>query len=337
MFDNQLLIVSADLGRRAILLGPPLFFRAQFYSASINLALAVLLIGLTYRLGALAYDRIVALLAAALLAVNPVDLLTSQRIWADELLASCFALSALLIVRGMRSRSSGHLLVSGLACGLAIVTKGTGLFLLGINGIFIASSSLLFSTGLSAREKILFAVRAEIMFCLGALPFAFAWHGLVYAHYGTPIYLPKQEGITEVSAWFHELNQRNRAGQLYYFVELFPVFVLFYLEVARQLFGRSVTLERVYLILLPLGCIALLIWTNAREERYLLPAYPMIAVLAAAGLCRVVRGIARLRIRRWQTNVALGLVVCAILVVVSFNVVYGLGVAWSNTGLFPIR
>ena len=335
--DERYPIVQRNLGWGALKIRPFLFLQVQFYAVWINFALALVLVALTYRLGALAYDRTVGLIAAAFIALNPVDLLSSQRVWADELLTCLFAGSAILLIRGFQMRSLGRLVAAGVCCGLAITTKGTGLFLLAISAAALAIAPMLFVRDESARERVRFGTKAAAAFVVGALPFALAWHGLMYAHYGTPLYMPQQEGIATANEWYRALAERNRLGQLYYFVTLFPAFAFFYIEAGRQLIRRAFTFERLYLIALPLGCAALLIYTNAREERYLLPAYSMIAVVAAAGLHRTLSSFGTLRIQLWQQRAIAAALIAVVLVTSLLAADRGLTLVMSNGIIFPIR
>ena len=335
--DNLFLLVRTDGGWNAIKTLSFAILQLQFYAVWINYALSLLLVFLTFCIGHSVFDRTIGLVAAAFMALNPVDLLTSQRTWADELSACLFAACTLLLLRGMQSRSLIWLVGAGFACGLAIVTKGTGLFLFGISAVFIAVTPFLYFQAMERRNRLRFAAKAVGSFAIGALPLAVAWHGLIYAHYGHPLYMPRQDGIEEAVSWFQIFKERHYLGQLYYFVLLFPVFVLFYVETVRKFLRRTCTLRELYLIFLPLGCLALLIFSNAREERYLLPAYPMIAAVSAAGLCNVVQWTRRISSPLAVGWVAPVLVVLGVSTISVWKAISGLALVVQGWSIFPLK
>ena len=79
--------VSLHLGDRVHRERPELFRDTQFYAVIIPLVSSLLLIVLTFVLGKYLYSDTVGLMAALMIAINPIDIMTSQKVWADDSLA----------------------------------------------------------------------------------------------------------------------------------------------------------------------------------------------------------------------------------------------------------
>ena len=124
---------------------------------------------------------------------------------------------------------------------------------------------------------------------------------------------------------------------MYYFVLLYPAFAAFYAESIWQIVRRDVTISSGYLIALPAGCLALLIYANAREERYLLPAYPMIAVIAAAGIFRLMHFIESTRMAKWPKRTLIGLVTSCLVALTFRAALQGVTLVFNNGVIFPVR
>jgi hypothetical protein len=97
-----------------------------------TLGLAVVLAGLIVAI-ALALRRLagwpLALSAAGLMTFEPIYLSQSRVLHVDALLSTLMLLSALLLLLSLETGRRGHLLLSGLVGGLALLTKTPGLFL----------------------------------------------------------------------------------------------------------------------------------------------------------------------------------------------------------------
>jgi len=116
---------------------PPLFtfmnclsmrlFGDKFISCGfVSLVFGVLLIPLVYMLGSLLFDRKVALLSAIFMWLDPVNIISSQKIWMDTTLAFWCVLSIYLFAVALFKRYDFAYLLSGIACGLAMLTKYSG-------------------------------------------------------------------------------------------------------------------------------------------------------------------------------------------------------------------
>jgi len=117
---------------------PPLFtfliaitmklFGPHIYSAAgISHIFGVLLILLTYLLGTLVFNRDVGLISAFFIYIDPVTIMTSQKIWPDTTMAFFMVLSVYLFILGLKKSRDIFFIFSGMAVGLAALTKYPGI------------------------------------------------------------------------------------------------------------------------------------------------------------------------------------------------------------------
>jgi hypothetical protein len=194
-------------------------------------------------------------LATLFCLVSPVFLVCTFKVWSDLLAATLILWSFLFY------RKNGHVLMvlfSGLLFGLAVLTRTTSWLAI---AIFIQ------------RDW-----RKALLFLLSALLVSSPWYLAMYRVYGNPFFYPQMDSHLKSSmAWFNDLSR-----QWYKFVfdlmYLSPLFIL--------TFG---SLKKRNAVLWIWACsfiivLSFLMFTNrpiAVEDRYLLPAYPALAVLGA--------------------------------------------------------
>jgi len=162
---------------------PPLFtlltassmkiFGANFISAGfVPIAMSVLMIPLIYFLGATIYDQRVGILAAVFLCIDPINIITSQKVWMDTTIAFFVLLAAFFFVLGVKRNNDWWFILSGLASGLAVNTKYTGIFIT----LIIAVYCLLYRRDLFARKQ--FQLSLLLPFIL-LIPWLY-WNYLIY-------------------------------------------------------------------------------------------------------------------------------------------------------------
>jgi 4-amino-4-deoxy-L-arabinose transferase-like glycosyltransferase len=93
----------------------------------VSLGTAVLMIPLIYLIGVLLFDARVGLLAAFFLFIDPINIMTSQKVWMDMPLAFFTFLSLYIYIRGIKRESSRDFIMSGIYAGLATLTKYPGI------------------------------------------------------------------------------------------------------------------------------------------------------------------------------------------------------------------
>jgi len=179
--------------KRPLFKHPPLFthlisasysmFGKTYYSAfKVSLFFGVLLIVMAYLLGSSLFDNRVGIFAALLMCIEPVTWISSQKIWMETTLAFFTVLSLCLFARSIKKYNPYLIIASGIAAGLAVITKYPGILSTGI--IFLYAICV---------ERQLFRKRAFI-FSL-AIPFIMLmpWLEWNYNVYGTQLFSGKDE------------------------------------------------------------------------------------------------------------------------------------------------
>ena len=128
---------------------PPLFsvfislalriFGEHYYSAAFVAAFfGVLLVLLTYWIGTFVFDECVGLAAAFLVWLDPINIMTSQKIWMDTTVTFFMLLAVLFFLRGNKYQDPRSYIGFGLAAGCALLTKYTGILTLLSAGLYFA-------------------------------------------------------------------------------------------------------------------------------------------------------------------------------------------------------
>ena len=121
------------------------FHEAPFAVILISLMSGCLLIPLVYFLARAVADQATAVLAALVMAADPVSMICAQKVWLDSTLEFLVVLAAFFFIKGMERRM--FFIWAGVAAGLAALTK--------YPGILILVPVLLFA---AARDKTLFKI-----------------------------------------------------------------------------------------------------------------------------------------------------------------------------------
>ena len=228
------------------------------------------LVWLTYRLGVLVSDRIVALIAACCVATSPTVVFMTN--WPmSDVPAATFWTAALLAATGARRYGA---MAAGLASGIAITIRPN------LAPLSIVPAAILFI----ASAPLAVRMRRLALFSLGLLPFV-AFVAWLFNHlYGSPL----RSGYGELSvlfAWsFIPENLRHYAGWFYetqgplaFACLASPVLLLRRRGIETRprllLFLFALLLFGMYLVYTPFD-----FWTDLR---FLLPAFPVAFILAA--------------------------------------------------------
>jgi len=281
--EGMFFTVNRNLGPKALFYHPAKFFKVQFYAAWINFVFSLLAVGMVFLLARVLFNQRVGLWAAILMAISPLDILTSQRLWADEMLVFFTALAVFLFWKARKTQSMTFAILSGVSAGIAALTKGTGLFIIG--GILLFTMCV----NLKQNYKGLLSIknifdREQMIFLFFALAISFFWYARVTITYGTPLYRPHIASFDKLGSWDFKMNQRLRYGQAYYFVFLTPAYILFYFELVKTMLRKVFSQERLILLCWFFVFLIPLVYLKANEERYMLPAYPAIAIFTALAL-----------------------------------------------------
>lgn len=264
---------------------------AQLYAAMLPFTFSLMLVLLTFLLGKRLFGPTAGLIAAAIMAINPVSIFVSQKIWAGEASLVFVLLSVLFIINGYGRRSLWHGLAAGAAAGVAVLIKQTA-------GIFLPALLLFY---MYDRRGHLSTISGWRQFLLNpfmlALSAAFLlltawWYVLVFQNYGTLFYQPFVD--FPASDPFYKLRESRpapfilfSAGLLY----LSPLFVF-----AAGLFRKQIRerLEAEQRRFLPLLFFWVATWFVLmafvflrKEHRHMIEAYPALAVAAGYVLAKL--------------------------------------------------
>ncbi|MDP8299561.1 MAG: glycosyltransferase family 39 protein [Candidatus Tantalella remota] len=258
----------------------------QFYSIIIPLAFSLLLIALTFFLARQLFKNDhIALIAMFLMAVSPIDILTSQKLWADDMTAALSLLAVLLYILSVNKDKPGLAIVSGICCGLSAITKQSGAFIVIVIGIWHFTSNL---DRLFRKETFLETVfdKKLWLFGLGVFIGAGYWFLKVMDVYGNPFYRPHQTNIAEIAKtpWFKMVGSRPWYIYLIGIPYQNPVFALAYISPLWMWLEKKnwkATLLPVIWIAVFLYIFQVYLGGGGKEQRYMLPAYPAFAILGA--------------------------------------------------------
>jgi hypothetical protein len=230
----------------------------QFYAVLPNAALGVLFLLGIFRLGNVYFSERTGALAFAFCLTSPVFLVTVFKVWTDLLAATLLVWSFFLWQKGKES-GSARTVLSAVFFGLAVLTR-------------VASLAAL-PLFLTRRWKPLL-----VWTCVAGAVCGY-WFWAMNDYYGSPFYFPQSGALEETTRWF---GQISRPWYFYLFdlVYLSPVFLLGFLA------GNKRTGTLAVWALLYLSAFSALLYGHKAlglEDRYLLPCYPALALLAARG------------------------------------------------------
>jgi hypothetical protein len=255
--------------------------RAQLYSCFIPLFFGLALIVATFFLARMIFDYWTAVIAMFLVAISPVTILTSEILWADTLVASLVTLTVLLLFCYFRSHNASCFVLSAMAYSLALLTKNTAILL---------APTLMLIAALFSRDRNF----KRVVLWMGAFFFlvfvaTFPWYYTVYSTWGTPMFDPKQEGISKVHFWFVFAKSRPWYTYMVSLPSMVPLYLFGYYRLINLLRSKVLPNELFLAIWFLTFFIVLTIITFLSEQlgpdsRYMLPAYPPLAILTALQL-----------------------------------------------------
>ncbi|MCF8233802.1 MAG: glycosyltransferase family 39 protein [Bacteroidales bacterium] len=283
--SNGYFVSSTFIGKEIKRAKPETIFDAQFYLAIIPFVFSLMLILFTFFLGRQFFGNTTGLIAALLMAVNPVEIFVAHKIWADGMSAVFVVLSALFFLKGYKSKSWLLPVLSGLAAGIAYLFKQTaGFYVIGVMLFYILHNYKSFTT---AKGLLRFFTNRFMLLFVGVFILAtLFWLLKNMEVYGSPVYkyFPKT-GVLD--SFFQIKSQRPPAIFLFVLGVLFlsPLLALAWLNLVKYFRKfKNPTYQWQFLFM---ACwiftylIFLAVVFNAKEHRYFLPAYPAIAVLSA--------------------------------------------------------
>ncbi len=282
---NGYFVSSTFFGKNLKKLKPESIFDAQIYLVIIPFVFSLLFVLFTFLLGRQFFGNAAGLIAAFLIAVNPVDIFVAHKIWGDEMSGVFVILSALFFLRGFKSNSWLLAVLSGLAAGIAYLFKQTaGFYVIAVFLFYILHNYKSFA---SAKGLLRFFTNRFMLLFVGFfILVTLFWLLKNMEVYGSPVYkyFPKT-GVLD--RFFQIKSQRPPAIFLFVLGVPFlsPLLALAWLNLIK--YFRKFKRPEYHWHFLFLACwvFAYLLFLaavfNTKEHRYFLPAYPAIAVFSA--------------------------------------------------------
>ncbi len=340
--NKYYLLVLKHLGREVYNKKPKEFFWAQFYAAIVPLFFSIILMLLTFCLGKILFSNRIGLYAAFMMAINPISILTSHKLWADDMLSAFVALSVILFILSQKRQRAWISLLAGMSCGMAVLTKQNG----GIIFVAIILYSIwIHRTFLKDIRKwpLLIFDKYLVSFGIGLILISAPWFYKIYSLYGNPLYLPPKPDIleTDKTGWFRLTRARPHPLKLFTIgiPYISPAFIFVYGTLKKFMsyflnpFEKS-DKESDKFMLLWFWILAFMLFFillgGGKEHRRMLPAYPAIAILASYALTKF-----GIFIKRVSKNklIAEVLIIAMLMLSASWSISIGLSTVMRNGAL----
>lgn len=272
------------LKRPLAFIRPDAFHVSEFYAAFPPLLFSL---GTIFITSVLAWRHFggpqVAIVAAALLAVSPVDILASNRVWPDTAATFFLSLSLFVYLEAIARQSKWLSFLGGAALGLAILSKSTAVFF--VPSVVIASAVGNWRRG-GLSEMVEGVLNTTLFFYLStAFIVTLPWHAAMSAAYGNPFYwgpFSDADGLVERSRLVHAVDA--------FFQN--PAFLLWLMPLRHLIRGKRLSEAELQAFVFPLVlAVTLSVFWPGREERDFLPAYPALALVSAISLERLRRAL----------------------------------------------
>lgn len=270
--------------------------RFQFYVCLVPFIFSMLLVLLVYLLGSLFFSHKVGLISSLFFSLSPIELLTANKLWADDMTAFFVVLSVVLYLYSFKSDKPIFSLFAGASCGAAILTK--------MSAVYIVFTVLLFHLFENRNKTASFQNIKDFLFDKKILYFLSAvfivsawWFNLYYSNFDPHAikgYFKVVETGEAVRNWNRYFSVVSDRPWYSYFVLVpyqFPLYLLSYVLIPLfvfrrkiQSFGDFINDEYRYIQFLLLWTAATFVFLSlkpGKELRYMLIAYPAIAVLSA--------------------------------------------------------
>lgn len=271
---------------------PPHLRVSQMYAVVLPFAFSLLLVLLTYFAARRLFDAKNGLIAAAIMAMNPVSIFVSQKIWAEEISLVFIMILFLLILGGYEKRSWLQGLPAGVAAGIAVLIKqSAGIFLIAFLIFYFYDQR----KGLlrSATWKQFLINPFMLALSLAFLAVTAWWFVLVFLTYGNPFYFP----VIEYAAndVFYTIRENRPASFILFSVGLLylsPLFVFAAGLFQNKLVSKLPELQRRFLPLLFLWVavyfvMMAFVFQSKEQHRHMLYVYPALAMAAAYVISRL--------------------------------------------------
>ncbi len=254
------------------------FHQKEFYANIIPFLFSLLTIILLYIFCVLWFDLETGLLASLLLSVSPINILCAGRLWSDSALTFFMFGALLFFLLGVKKNNLWITLLGGILSGLAVLTKVSGLFVIFTLGIYVFAMTCIES---KRKSKFTFCLELKhyLLLLLMTLSLSLPWFMLVFKTFGNPLHFPSQPHEDKVTHWHALIYHRPWYTYTLNIILQNPLWILALGGILMPFKNRNI------LLLLTLWTVELwfylsFIWLG-KENRYMLPTYPALAILTA--------------------------------------------------------
>lgn len=277
---------------------PSQYFNANFYAAIVPLFFSLLLITATYFLARLILPARDSLYAAFLMAVNPVDIMSSTKIWTDDMTAFFMTLTMILFLLAVKKNSAVFSVLCGLSLGAAVLTRQTSILAVMIIGLYL----IIVNIGKLRKNAPAFfkTVFNPLFFIMGVvfIGMTFFWFHKVRLIYGDFLHMPDMQSavLTDKTDWWAITRTRPHALVLFFIglpiIWPFLAFIILaFKDCAARLKSAFRNNTNDAVVLLVSWIFIFIVYAGlmnnmVKEHRYMLPVHPALAVLAALGISK---------------------------------------------------
>lgn len=239
------------------------------------------IISVTYLIGRELFNKRTGLISALILAVNPLHIKFSHLIQVDTILTFFSALAILYIHKSYLDPRPKFFYLSGIFIGLAAASKYTGAFLI----LYFAASQMIGkpnmkeAAGSLVNSRFITSLGAAIVLFLALNPFIII----------TPNAFEKDFTFEQQHMALGHLGvSESESTLIYYFLSALPdnfgviFYVVVLLSVIILIAGRQK--KEILILLYPLLFLIVVSTWVMRSERYILPIFPVVALIGSAGI-----------------------------------------------------
>jgi hypothetical protein len=317
--DSPYAVLQSNLAAKVLELKPRLYLNTQFWAAVVPFASSLMILTLCFLWTWHYFGVRAALYAAFILAIHPVSILTSNRLWTEDVMTLFLALGLWTYYEGFTRRKLWACFAGGVLTGLSVLTNQKSL--LPAFGMFLFTLIAVRSEG--EGKKSLWRGLWDLRWWAFAFALALVtakWFWTIWSLYGNPLWEPKSEKINPSEwGWYRVLLSRPH-GVIFYPVGTVAIAWAFAAGFATLRDGvrsgiaswRGKALTREQLLTLFAWCwtlplAAYLMNKRTGEYRYLFPAYPVIAAMSGWMLVRLEKKLAGILARPWFATVVIAI------------------------------
>ncbi|MBA4312635.1 MAG: hypothetical protein C0417_08395 [Chlorobiaceae bacterium] len=255
----------------------PLVYTARAVDAIFDIGIIIVI----YRFANEFFNKRTSIIAAIILTVNPLHIKFSHLIQVDTILTFFSALAVLYVYRVYSTPKSKWYYLAGISIGLAASSKYTGAFLI----FFLIAAHLMQSSHLRNSLRTLKDQRliVSLMIALGLFlllnpfilltpnafekDFSFEQQHMAGGHLGIP------ESQSTLYYYFLDALPTN-FGWIFYIISILSIIIILKERKRNELL----------LLIYPLLFLVVVSTWIMRAERYILPIFPMVAVIGSIGI-----------------------------------------------------